>query len=47
MINIKDITIISLNILPVTDFRSTQNLLQIHMQRKVDSLRREGDLRHE
>ena len=46
MINIKDITIISLNILPVTDFRSTQNLLQTHMQLRVGSFRREGDLRH-
>ena len=46
MINIKDITIISLNILPVTDFRSTQNLPQIHMQLRVGSIRREGDLTH-
>ena len=46
MIYIKEITIISLNTLPVTDFRSTQNLLQIHMQLKVGSIRREGDLTH-
>ena len=46
MIHTKDITIISLNTLPVTDFRSTQNLPQIHMQLRVGSIRREGDLRH-
>ena len=46
MIHIKEITIISLNTLPVTDFRSTQNLPQIHLQLKVGSIKREGDLIH-
>ena len=46
MIYIKEITIISLNTLPVTDFRSTQNLPQIHMHLKVGSIGREGDLPH-
>ena len=46
MIHIKEITIISLNTLPVTDFRSKQNLPQLHMQLRVGSIKREGDLIH-
>ena len=45
MIHLKEITI-SLNTLPVTKLRSTQNLPQIHMQLRVDSIKREGDLTH-
>ena len=46
MVHLKEITIILLNTLPVTEFRSTQNLPQIHVQLRVGSIKSEGDLTH-
>ena len=46
MIYTKEITIISLNTLAVTDFWSTQILPQIHIQLKVGSISRKVDLTH-